>query len=42
VSPKDLSVLDQQNFQKKFLSLQTSYPIGTALKRFVAVAELLP
>ncbi len=41
VSPQDTSVLDQQNFEKKLLSLQTSYPVGTALKRFVVVAELV-
>lgn len=39
VSPKDLSVLAQDQ-GKKMLSLQTSYPLGTALKRFVVIAEL--
>jgi sortase A len=41
VSPKDLSVLDQGNYEKRVLSLQTSYPVGTALKRFVVTAELV-
>lgn len=42
VFPNDLSVLGQKTFGKKILTLQTSYPIGTALKRFVVVAELAP
>lgn len=41
VHPKDLSVLDQQGFKKKLLTVQTSYPVGTALRRFVAIAELV-
>ncbi len=41
VSPDDLSVLDQNHQQYHRLSLQTSYPIGTALKRFVVIAELI-
>ena len=40
VSPKDLSVLDQKNNERKLLTLQTSYPIGTALERYIVVAEL--
>lgn len=40
VGAKDVSVLDQRGNQKKLLTLQTSYPIGTALKRFIAIAEL--
>ncbi|MBI5654538.1 sortase [Candidatus Uhrbacteria bacterium] len=39
VSPKDLSVLDQYGDKKKMLTLQTSYPLGTALRRFLVVAE---
>ncbi len=42
VSPKDLSVLSQGDGTKKFLTLQTSYPLGTALKRFIVTAELAP
>ncbi len=42
VSPKDLSVLSQGDGKKKMLTLQTSYPLGTALKRFVVTAELAP
>lgn len=41
VSPKDLSVLDQYGNQKRMLTVQTSYPLGTALRRFVAKAELV-
>lgn len=40
VTPTDLSVLDQFQNKRKLLTLQTSYPIGTALKRFVVLAEL--
>lgn len=40
VAANDLSVLSQQNYQKKLLTLQTSYPVGTALARWVVVAEI--
>lgn len=40
VAANDLSVLDQQGYQKKLLTLQTSYPVGTALARWVVVAEM--
>ncbi|MFH1235553.1 MAG: sortase [Parcubacteria group bacterium] len=40
VGPKEISVLDQYNNERTILTLQTSYPIGTALKRYIAVAEL--
>jgi LPXTG-site transpeptidase (sortase) family protein len=40
VAANDTSVLDQQNYQKKLLTLQTSYPVGTALARWVAIAEI--
>jgi sortase A len=36
----DIHLLDQGENKKKLLTLQTSYPIGTALKRYIAVAEL--
>lgn len=39
VEADDLSVLDQP-VNRKLLTLQTSYPVGTALKRFIIVAEL--
>jgi sortase A len=39
VAPEELSVLDQ-DFKKKTLTLQTSYPLGTALKRFIVYSEL--
>ncbi|MFA6131398.1 MAG: sortase [Patescibacteria group bacterium] len=41
VNPKDLSVLDQGDGTTSLLTLQTSYPLGTALKRFVVIAELV-
>lgn len=40
VMPNDTSVMDQHNNEKQLLTLQTSYPVGTALKRFVAICEL--
>ena len=40
VAADDLSVLDQHGKQKKLLTLQTSYPVGTALKRWIVIAEL--
>ncbi len=40
VSGNDTSVLNQQGFTKKLLTLQTSYPVGTALARWVVVAEM--
>lgn len=40
VWPRDLSVLDQFNDEKHILTLQTSYPLGTALQRYIVVAEL--
>jgi LPXTG-site transpeptidase (sortase) family protein len=40
VGPRDLSVLDQFNNEKYLLTLQTSYPLGTALQRYIVVAEL--
>jgi len=40
VGPDDTWVLDQKKNAKKILTLQTSYPIGTALKRYIVVAEM--
>jgi LPXTG-site transpeptidase (sortase) family protein len=40
VWPRDLSVLDQFNNERYLLTLQTSYPLGTALQRYIVVAEL--
>ena len=40
VAANDVSVLNQETGGKKLLTLQTSYPIGTALKRFIVQAEL--
>ncbi len=39
VKPSDLSVLSQHTAGHKLLTLQTSYPIGTARLRFLVVAE---
>lgn len=41
VGKNDLSVLEQDR-SKKLLTLQTSYPVGTSLKRYVVVAEFVP
>ncbi len=41
VRPTDLSVLDQFRRERRLISLQTSYPVGTALRRFIVVAELV-
>lgn len=41
VNNNDVSVLDQRGNKEKLLSLQTSYPVGTALQRFVVVARLI-
>jgi len=40
VGPKEVSVLDQYNYERKMLTLQTSWPLNTALKRYLAIAEL--
>lgn len=40
VAADDLSVLDQGDGTKKLLTIQTSYPIGTALARWVVIAEI--
>lgn len=40
VNPRDLSVLDQFGYERRMLTLQTSYPLGTALRRFIVLAEL--
>ena len=41
VDPTDISVLDQYNNDISILTLQTSYPVGTALQRFVVRARLI-
>ncbi|MGE5393078.1 MAG: sortase [Candidatus Saccharibacteria bacterium] len=38
--PTDTSLLGQKDYQDKFLTLQTSYPLGTALKRFIVIAKM--
>lgn len=40
VSANDLSVLDQKGNTKKLITLQTSYPVGTALARWVVTGEI--
>ncbi len=40
--PKDVKYLSQAGYNKKLLTLQTSYPLGTALKRYLVRAEILP
>lgn len=37
----DLSVLSQGDYKEKLLTLQTSYPVGTALRRFIVVAQIV-
>lgn len=39
--PNETKYLSQYKYQKKLLTVQTSYPVGTALKRFLAIAELV-
>ncbi len=39
-SANDVKFLDQQGNTKKLLTLQTSWPIGTALKRWIVRAEI--
>ena len=41
VNKNDVSVLEQGDGKEKLLSLQTSYPVGTALQRYVVVARLV-
>ena len=40
VSPDNVNVLDQNTMSRKLLTLQTSYPIGSAKMRYLIVAEL--
>jgi sortase A len=37
----DFSVLSQGDYKEKLLTLQTSYPVGTALRRFIVVSKLV-
>ncbi|PIR95949.1 MAG: hypothetical protein COT92_03795 [Candidatus Doudnabacteria bacterium CG10_big_fil_rev_8_21_14_0_10_42_18] len=37
----DVHLLSQETNGKRILTLQTSYPIGTALKRYIVIAKLL-
>lgn len=40
VQPNETQYLDQYGYKKHLLTLQTSYPVGTALKRYIVIAEL--
>jgi sortase A len=39
VDANDARYLDQMDYRRKLLTLQTSYPVGTALRRFLVIAE---
>lgn len=39
-APTDVQWLNQDTNGKRLLTVQTSYPIGTALKRYLVIAEL--
>lgn len=41
VNPDDVGILSQETEGKALLTVQTSYPLGTALKRFIVIAELI-
>jgi LPXTG-site transpeptidase (sortase) family protein len=41
VSPTATEVLSQGDRSERLLSLQTSYPVGTAFKRFIVQAKLI-
>ncbi len=38
--PNDIHLLSQYDYKEKLLTIQTSYPIGTALKRYIVEARL--
>ena len=40
VDKNDTTIFDQKKYERRLLTLQTSYPLGTALKRYVVVAEM--
>jgi LPXTG-site transpeptidase (sortase) family protein len=40
VATTDVQYLSQGEKTKRVLTLQTSYPVGTALKRFIVIAEM--
>jgi LPXTG-site transpeptidase (sortase) family protein len=42
VQPTELWVMSQETSGERILTLQTSYPVGTAKMRFVAIARLKP
>jgi LPXTG-site transpeptidase (sortase) family protein len=40
IGPKDVQWIDKDENKEKLLTVQTSYPIGTALKRFIVIAKI--
>ncbi len=36
----DVHLLDQGDYKEKLITLQTSYPLGTALKRYIVIGQL--
>jgi LPXTG-site transpeptidase (sortase) family protein len=40
VKPRDVSVVDQHEQNVHMMTLQTSYPLGSALRRFIVQTEL--
>jgi LPXTG-site transpeptidase (sortase) family protein len=42
VQPTELWVMSQETSGEKILTLQTSYPVGTAKQRFIAISRLIP
>ena len=40
ISVRDRRWLSQENSERRLLTLQTSYPVGTSLGRYIVVAEL--
>ncbi len=40
VDPENVGVLDQHAFKKRILTLQTSWPLGMTLRRYVVQAEI--
>jgi len=41
IAANGVGYLDQRNNEYKLLTLQTSYPVGTAFRRFIVMAELV-
>lgn len=41
VAPSDVKYLSQYDYKRRLLTLQTSYPVGTALARYIVLSELV-